>query len=73
MAYLTPVEAPPILAVQDGYITSAATVTARVMQNGKAFVEVVTWEAGQGQRVDWLSPAEFSTWRQSFARPPHES
>lgn len=73
MAIVEPVDAPPVLAIQDGYIVVAATVTARIRQNGKAFIEVVTWEAGRGQEVKWLTPAEFSTWRRSFQRPQQEA
>jgi hypothetical protein len=69
VAVLTPVSGPPILAIQDGYIVVAATVTAHVRQNGKAFLQVATWEAGRGQEVLWLTPGDFETWRRSFTRP----
>ena len=69
MAYYEPVDAPPILAVQGGYIVVAATVTARVTQFGKVRLQVATWEAGRGQGVMSLSPADFETWLRSFVRP----
>lgn len=69
MAIVEPIDAPPILGIEDGSIVLAAVVTARIKQLGKVFIEVATWEAGQGQRVDWLTPAGFADWRRSFVRP----
>ena len=73
MASYEPVTATPILAIQDGQIVTAATVLAHVTQFGKVSFHVATWEAGRGQRSDYLSPSEFSTWRRSFGRPEQES
>ena len=69
MAHYEPVNVPPMLAIQDGFISCAATVVARVTQFGKVSLQVATWEAGRGQRVEYIGPAEFESWRRSFVRP----
>jgi len=69
VAHYEPVDVQPILAVQDGYIVTAAVVAGRMTRLGQAFLHVITWEAGRGERSDYLSPADFETWRRSFVRP----
>jgi hypothetical protein len=73
VAIYTPVDATPILGIKGGFIVLAATVTAHVTRLGIPYLEVATWEAGRGQRVELLTAAEFESWRRSFAKPEQEA
>lgn len=73
MALYEPVHATPILAIQEGSIVVAATVLGRMTQFGRAYLHVAVWQAGSGQRDEYLAPAEFESWRRSFTRPSNES
>ena len=74
MALLESVEAMPILSVEGGFITYAASVIARYYAPSYgAILVVAVWSAGVGSRVMHLTPAEFSEWRRSFVKPEKES
>lgn len=73
MAIIRSVEAKPILGIEGDSIVVAATVLAHVTQFGRAYFHVRVWQAGSGERDEYLAPAEFESWRRSFLRPPSES
>jgi hypothetical protein len=73
VAHFEVVHAPPILAIQDGYIVVAATVLYREKQNGNVYIHVATWHEGYGQHRQRLSPADYASWRSTFTLPDHEA